>query len=793
MQRPKKVAIIGGGPSGLVAAKTLLQNHPEGTFHPVIFEKRHDIGGLWPTEPPSAENGSPSYQPTWGLQVDPLMRTNLSKFSVAFSDLAWDAVFEGRDVPMFPQAWQVGRYLKRYSEKYLSPGVLRLGQRVVRAVRCAEATPSERWTVYWVSDESTGQDEDSQEETSETFDFLLVASGYFSSPHIPDITGLDIFAHKTVHSSALNNEVDMRNFLDNAGTTGGKIVVIGGSISGVEAASALSLHLSSLKHSLLSSQNRPQFELYHICSRPFWTVPNYIPHTSSSAAAQTHSTFLPVDLVFYDLARRPPGPVEYGYGPIGQEQATRLNYYFFSLFGEEHRRTGSVDVQLDDRKYHRKPPSWVAIEDDYAEYVRAGTINPVTGRVCAVKPSSLEEASIEVTLPNGETKFLDNVAAIVMATGFTPFTSISYLPEDVLTTLEYSPSDSFLSLVLDGKGTSHADVPDLGFVGFYRGPYWGAMEMQAKSLAEAWSRSDAENPIEIPHHEIETRSQERQVIRRLRSADPRLQRGQFPMGDYVGLMESFSRDLGICRTPLSIPEGEPGPVIPARYTDRKPNARCVEREKTEGDQDVRIVLESLEKTLSPNPDLPNMVAAAAVFRALHGTWRFSRGNPIGERKASGTVTFYPRYVSTPGYEKELLCEEVSETAVVTRRSVYRLKDPFLQPCSPHIQVWLEDANDGSPDSHHFSHGLNAMLPQRAGEETPTSGEVAVHATSTMGDSQSDIRTRYCYTFHFDGVSISSWKCTVDTESTGSVATSADKEFESTVYSRGDIASLCEYE
>lgn len=72
---------------------------------------------------------------------------------MAFSDLAWDTVFEGRDVPMFPQAWQVGRYLKRYSEKYLSPGVLRLGQRVVRAVRCAEATPRERWTVYWVSDE----------------------------------------------------------------------------------------------------------------------------------------------------------------------------------------------------------------------------------------------------------------------------------------------------------------------------------------------------------------------------------------------------------------------------------------------------------------------------------------------------------------------------------------------------------------------------------------------------------------------------------------------------------------
>ena len=572
----------------------------------------------------------------------------------------------------------------------------------------------------------------------------------------------------------------MRNLLDAVGTGGGKIVVIGGSLSGVETASALSLHLSSLKHSLQTSRNAPQCELYHVCSRPFWTVPLYIPHKSLSAAAQTPSTFLPVDLVFYDLARRPPGPIEYGYGPINQEQATRLNNYFFSLFGAEHRRIGSVDVQLNDRKDHRKPPSWVAIEDDYAEYVRAGTINPVTGRVCAVKPFTSDKASIEVTLPNGETKFLDNVAAIVMATGFTPFTSISYLPEDVLTTLEYSPNDSFLSLVLDGKGTSHADIPDLGFVGFYRGPYWGAMEMQAKSLAETWSRSNAEDPIAIPNHEIETRFQERQVIRRLRSADPRLQRGQFPMGDYVGLMESFSRDLGICRAPLSIPGGEPGPAIPARYTGSTPNA-C------SGDQDVRIVLKSLEKTLSPNPDLPNMAAAAAVFRALHGIWRFSRTNSIGEKKDFGTVTLYPRYVSAPGYEKEFLCEEVSETAVVTRRSVYRLKDSFLQPGSPHIQVWIEHADDESVDSHHYSHGLDATLPQRAGEETQTPGEVVVRATRR--DSQSDLRKHNCYTFHFDGVSISSWKCTVDTESTGSVATSADKEFESTIYSRDNIASL----
>lgn len=38
------------------------------------------------------------------------------------------------------------------------------------------------------------------------------------------------------------------------------------------------------------------------------------------------------------------------------------------------------------------------------------------------------------------------------------------------------------------------------------------------------------------------------------------------MGDYVGLMESFARDLGISRFELPGYERRSGPVVPARYT-----------------------------------------------------------------------------------------------------------------------------------------------------------------------------------------------------------------------------------
>jgi hypothetical protein len=133
----------GAGPSGLVTAKTLLHDFSQGTFAPVVFDTRHEVGGLWPNlaHSQAREAGPPG-------TLEPGMRTNLSRFTVAFSDLSWESVL-GEDVPMFPQARQVGRYLAAYSERYVPTEALRLGHRVVNAVRSAES-PDSRWRVSWV-------------------------------------------------------------------------------------------------------------------------------------------------------------------------------------------------------------------------------------------------------------------------------------------------------------------------------------------------------------------------------------------------------------------------------------------------------------------------------------------------------------------------------------------------------------------------------------------------------------------------------------------------------------------
>lgn len=84
------------------------------------------------------------------------MRTNLSRFSVAFSDLSWESVIPDADIPIFPQARQVGEYLACYAERYVPAHVLRLGCRVIRTIRRVGGGGDPKWNVQWVQERYVG-------------------------------------------------------------------------------------------------------------------------------------------------------------------------------------------------------------------------------------------------------------------------------------------------------------------------------------------------------------------------------------------------------------------------------------------------------------------------------------------------------------------------------------------------------------------------------------------------------------------------------------------------------------
>ncbi|CAG8069193.1 unnamed protein product [Penicillium nalgiovense] len=721
----KKVAIIGAGPSGLVTAKTLLRDFP-GTFSPIIFDSQNKVGGLWSSHlrPPNQVNGPP-------VTLDPRMRTNLSRFTVAFSDLAWESVIPDADVPIFPQARQVGEYLACYAERYIPTHLLRLGCRVVRTIRKVEDECDPKWNVQWVQE---GAEDD--EVSSEDFDLIVVASGYFAQQYNPDIPGLERFQGQIIHSSSLHYEREQLLFNETKDLND-QIIVIGGSMSGVEAASAVALRQSSSTLSTNRIPHTQETKVHHIHSRPFWALPTYLPHESFDGSP----SFLPLDLAMYDLARRPSGPIDYALGPIPEEKAVKTNDYFHSLLGSDYEKYAHMHLPHSAEQSRTQPP-WVAIGNEYAEFVRCGTIRTSMGRVtCVNTDPDIKKASVQYEGPEGKTKTIDNVVAIVMATGFTPYKSLSLLPDEVLATLEYSKADPFSPLILDKGGTVRSEIPDVGFVGFYRGPYWGVMEMQARFLGKLWS---GENNGAL----CETDDQ-KQSLRSLRLAHPDLARGQFPMGDYVGLMESFAKDLEISRSALESGDGRSGPAVPARYLYGDTPTPGIESE-------AERTLGALRDALLPDHGTAQKAAASAIFRALHGTWKSSvQTVDATGYETSGTLAFYPRYPTSTAYDREYVCVETGREQPEQEKVWFMRLAEVGDIATSRIGVW-----SGLADKLSVGRLVQAweLMPlyREMKEGCSIPGEYGISAKSV--DLGSGVE--YWYTFHFKGVSISSWECVV---------------------------------
>lgn len=576
---------------------------------------------------------------------------------------------------------------------------------------------------------------------SEDFDFLVVASGYFARPYVPDIPGLAQFTGQVVHSSKLEK---------GSNPSHGHVAVIGGSMSGVEAASALALNIStSIFNSTLRSQDKVRQSVYHVYSRPFWSLPTYLPNET----AEDTISFLPLDLAMYDLGRRPPGPIEYALGLIPEEKATKTNDYFKALLGAEYEQHAHMDGANTGQNTTPRSP-WVAIGNDYSEFVRSGAIKPKPGRAISVHPNADPDtglASIKIETVNGQTMTLENVSSIVLATGFTPFVSLSFLPADVLAALEYSTEDPFLPLVLDKGGTFRSELPDIGFVGFYRGPYWGIMEMQARFLGEAW--------IGQAPQSFRTDGQ-RENLRTLRQPDLEIRRGQFPMGDYVGLMESFSADLGATRIKISNEDDRSGPVVPARY---------LYGVNAEGNIEVEQTLKSLQ-AISNYGNATQAAAALAVFRALHGSWRFTRlATATDTIEASGTAIFHPRYPSDPDYDREYVYEEHLEPTGVnsgsgadrTSQSMFRLSEAGTSHAT-RIERWTVNPEGSTKSGPDDCLKLTPFYRKKKDEEYLI-GEYVIYAESIRLSDTSELAERSAserndYIFHFKGVSISSWEC-----------------------------------
>ena len=195
------VAIVGGGPGGLTAAKYL----QERGFAPTLFEQSDALGGQW--------NSRSEHSGIW-----PGMAANSSRVQTAFSDFSYPP-----GTPAIPSEGQVCDYLRRYADHFGLNARVRLETRV----ESVERDPlGEGWRVR-----SARRGADPVEET---FGHVVLASGRYNKPSLPSISGLDSFTGSggVVHSFDYKGPDPYR---------GRRVVVVGGSVSALEIASDLAM------------------------------------------------------------------------------------------------------------------------------------------------------------------------------------------------------------------------------------------------------------------------------------------------------------------------------------------------------------------------------------------------------------------------------------------------------------------------------------------------------------------------------------------------------------------------
>lgn len=615
----KTVCIVGAGPSGLVAAKTLL-HHASGSgpgFSVTVYDAQPRIGGLWPVE---KSDGA-------GL-VHPLMVLNQSRNTVQFSDLAWDSA-----APQLPRAWQVGRYLQKYLRKYCAFEEdrfrLRLGWKVETTLPLDEQS-GRRWRV-------TARSEDGVVDEHE-YDYLLIASGFFGKPALPEVSGLrDTHGIPVIHSSQYR---DLETLLPNGDGNGGKILVVGGQMSGVEIAGTIASHLSSAANSPgpRGLPGADKYKIHHVIQRPTWVFPLFTSPVATSPAAP----FLPLDLPSYNLANRGQ-PLTNSQGHISVEAAQMVNGIYKIVLGTDQSEFSPL---LAPTEKDLDSPPYLTVSDWYMDFVRSGLIELSQGKLSSVSGMT---ATVSSASSQTETTNVTDIAAVVLATGFEAAPSLAFLPTEIQRTLAVDPSNLDNTVLLAFHGTHHPDVPNLGFVGFYRSPYWGVMEMQARFLTELWAQQQRPGGHISPsmQHAISNDTS----ISRFAALRTDTRVSQFPMGDYAFLMQEFASalDLGIFMTVGETPPlpqtGLPMDILtPARYASKGLTAA----QHVELDKSLRQTHETAVAGLTRG-----RFVARAVFRSLLGEWQLERdlvsklpSHPSGHW--SGTARFLLRQGTAEG-------------------------------------------------------------------------------------------------------------------------------------------------
>ncbi|CAH1779585.1 unnamed protein product [Owenia fusiformis] len=301
VQEVKRVAVIGAGCAGLVALKECL----EGNLQVVCFEKNNKIGGLWNIKDGKKDK---DYK---GPTVYPSLVMNTCKETSTCSDHPVQD-----DWPNFLPWSLFLEYLESYANRFQLRQHIKLNEEIVEVSRLDTERPNGRgWKVVH-KNTTTGS------ESTDTFDAVIVASGFFTEEYWPAYKGMDMFTGTFSHSGSFFTAEEYKDK---------DILVVGGSYSAGDVATEIAV----------LSRN-----MFVSATHGFWVLPRLLDGYPHEAA---YSTRIVNDVISIEDLRasleekviKHVDPFEYGFNPARRflRQSHMFNDEIWRL-----KRDGKVQV-----------------------------------------------------------------------------------------------------------------------------------------------------------------------------------------------------------------------------------------------------------------------------------------------------------------------------------------------------------------------------------------------------------------------------------------------------------------
>ncbi|XP_054419263.1 flavin-containing monooxygenase 5 isoform X3 [Pteronotus mesoamericanus] len=202
----KRIAVIGGGASGLTSIKCCLE---EG-LQPICFERTDDIGGLWRFQENPEEGRASIYKS---------VVINTSKEMMCFSDYPIPDHF-----PNFMHNSRVLEYFRMYAKEFDLLKYIKFKTTVCSVKKQPDFSTSGQWEVVT---ESEGRRE------VNVFDGVMVCTGHHTNAHLPleSFPGIETFKGQYFHS---------RDYKSPERFTGKRVIIIGIGNSGGDLAVEIS-------------------------------------------------------------------------------------------------------------------------------------------------------------------------------------------------------------------------------------------------------------------------------------------------------------------------------------------------------------------------------------------------------------------------------------------------------------------------------------------------------------------------------------------------------------------------